>query len=644
MTTDSIKMVLPTRFNKAEIIMDKLRDFLKTWPGRILLILCLAPLALLGVESYFGGNVDPNQIAQVGEASVGLSEYQSAVNSRRTELLDQVDDASLINEDVLHEQVLKGLIDRTLLEQQAGKLGMTVSDDTINRLLLQEEIFKDAEGNFSNDQFSNFLRQRGMTKNQLFAEFRNQLSLDQLNASIVGTAIYPMRAVNQLIDLQLETRKVWLHRFNWQDYQQQVQISEADVEAYYNANKDELKSAAMVDLAYIQLIPANIEVKQVTEDELEQQYESYKQQLGVSDERMISQILLSGDDAKARANKVLAELNNGADFAALAEQYSDDPTGASGGAIGRFNPSVFGNDAAKVEDALEGLTVGEVSPVVNTSFGYQIFKVTEDNSDDVPTMESMREELTAKAKEYKRQTIYADKVTAINDLAADGFSIEDIAQQENVTLKRINDYRKENNTSVLAQPAVIKQAFDDFTIQDQAVTTGIEVGNGMVWAQPSNYRPTETLSLAAATPIITQTLRKQKASALALADAKKVAAAIDTVDDIAKQAVPFQALGEINRQTPLLSDKERGLAFSKQAPMNGVVAIASPTEVGASVLVGDHIETQGESQLSAAEKVQTAAIIRDNLGQDQLQDYLDYLRLVYNVEINEANMENAQVR
>ncbi|MGP4789068.1 SurA N-terminal domain-containing protein [Psychrobacter sp. 1Y11] len=624
--------------------MDKLRDFLKTWPGRILLILCLAPLALLGVESYFGGSVDPNQIAQVGEASVGLSEYQSAVNSRRAELLDQVDDASLINEDVLHEQVLKGLIDRTLLEQQAGKLGMTVSDDTINRLLLQEEIFKDAEGNFSNDQFSNFLRQRGMTKDQLFAEFRNQLSLDQLNASIVGTAIYPMRAVNQLIDLQLETRKVWLHRFNWQDYQQQVKVTQADVETYYNANKNKLKSDAMVDLAYIQLIPANIEVNQVTSEELEQQYESYKQQLGVVDERMISQILLSGDDAKARADKVLAELKQGADFSTLAKQYSDDPTGTSGGAIGRFNPSVFGNDAAKVEDALEGLEVGEVSPAVNTSFGYQIFKVTADNGDDVPTMESMREELTAKAKEYKRQTIYADKVTAINDLAADGFSIEDIAQQENVTLKRIKDYRKQNNTSVLAQPAVIKQAFDEFTIQDQAVTTGIEVGNGMVWAQPSNYRPTETLSLAAAKPIITQTLLKQKASALALADAKKTAAAIDTVDDIAKQNVTFQALGEITRQTPLLSDKERGLAFSKQAPMNGVVAIASTTEEGASVLVGDHIETQGESQLSAAEKSQTAAIIRDNLGQDQLQDYLDYLRLVYNVEINEANMANAQVR
>ena len=211
--------------------MDKLRDFLKSWPGRILLILCLPPLALLGVESYFGGGVDSNQIAQVGDKSVGLSEYQTAVNNRRTELLDQVDDASLLNEDVLHEQVLKGLIDRTLLEQQAGKLGMTVSDDTINRLLRQEEIFKDAEGNFSNEQFANFLRQRNMTKNQLFAEFRNQLSLDQLNASIVGTAVYPMQAVSQLIDLQLESRNIWLHRFKWQDYQEQVKLSKADIQA-----------------------------------------------------------------------------------------------------------------------------------------------------------------------------------------------------------------------------------------------------------------------------------------------------------------------------------------------------------------------------------------------------------------------------
>ena len=624
--------------------MDKLRDFLKSWPGRILLILCLSPLALLGVESYFGGGVDPNQIAQVGEASVGLSEYQTAVNNRRSEILEQVDDASLLNEDVLHEQVLKGLIDRTLLEQQAGKLGMTVSDDTINRLLREEEIFKDADGNFSNDQFANFLRQRGMTKNQLFAEFRNQLSLDQLNASIVGTAIYPMQAVSQLIDLQLESRNVWVHRFDWQDYADQVKLSKNDIQAYYDANKDTLKSAAMVNLAYIQLSPQTIKVDDVTTEELQQQYEAYKQSLAADDERRVSQILLTGDDAKARADKVKARLAKGESFAAVAKAESDDPSGETGGDIGRFNPSVFGGDADAVEKALEGLSVGDVTAPIKTSFGYQIFTVTEDNGKKIPSLESMRAELTAKAKEYKRQEVYADKVTSINDLAADGFSIEDIAQQENVTLKRIKDYRKENNKSVLSQPAVIKQAFDEFTIQDQAVTAGIEVGNGTVWVQPSNYRPTTTLSLSSATPRITQILRQQKATALALKEAKAVAAGIKTPADIAKQSVSLQSLGEINRQTTLLTDKERGLAFSKQAANDGVVALASETEAGATLLVGDRIKTEQQSPLSDMQRAQTASIIRDNLGQDQLQDYLDYLRMVYQVEINEANMANAQGR
>lgn len=608
------------------------------------MILCLSPLALLGVESYFGGGVDPNQIAQVGEASVGLSEYQTAVNNRRTETLEQIDDASLLNEDVLHEQVLKGLIDRTLLEQQAGKLGMTVSDDTINRLLRQEEVFQDADGKFSNDQFSNFLRQRGMTKDQLFTEFRNQLSLDQLNASIVGTAVYPMQAVSQLIDLQLESRNIWLHRFNWQDYQEQVKLSKNDIQAYYDANKDTLKSAAMVDLAYLQLSPQTVPVTDVTAKDLQQQYEAYKQQLAVVDERKISQILLTGKDAKARADKVKARLDKGEAFGKLAKTQSDDPSGETGGDIGRFNPSVFGNDAAAVEKALEGLSVGDVSAPVKTSFGYQIFTVTEDNGKKIPSLESMRDELTAKAKEYKRQEMYADKVTAINDLAADGFSIEDIAQQENVTLKRLKDYRKENNQSALSQPAVIKQAFDEFTIQDQAVTAGIEVGNGTVWVQPSNYRPTKTLALAAATPRITQTLRQQKATALALKDAKKLATGIKTTADIAKQPVSFQALGEINRQTTRLTEKERGLAFSQQAANNGVVAIASETEMGATLLVGDRIKTEQQSPLSDMQRAQTASIIRDNLGQDQLQDYLEYLRLVYKVEINETNMANAQGR
>src|SRR5699024_10614892 len=173
--------------------------------------------------------------------------------------------------------------------------------------------------------------------------------------------------------------------------------------------------------------PQAIEVNEVAQEDLQQQYEAYKQSLAVVDERKISQILLTGKDAKARADKIKARLATGESFAKVAKAESDDPSGETGGDIGRFNPAVFGNDAPAVEKALAGLSVGDVSAPVKTSFGYQIFTVTEDNGSKIPSLESMRAELTAKAKEYKRQEMYADKVTAINDLAADGFSIEDIA-------------------------------------------------------------------------------------------------------------------------------------------------------------------------------------------------------------------------
>ena len=624
--------------------MDKLRDFLKSWPGRILLMLCLAPLALLGIEGYLQGNTDPNQIAQVGEASISLNEYQSAVNARRTEILEELPDASLLNEEVLHDQVLRGLIDRKLLEQQAKKLGMTISDDTINRLLRQEEGFKDESGNFSNERFSNYLRQSGMSKDQLFAVFREQLSLDQLNASIVGTAIYPMQAVDKMIDLQLESRQVWLHRIDWKSFADQVSITPAAIKQYYDTHKDSLKSQAMVDLDYIELTPATVAVPKVTEEDIQQQYTAYKQSVAAMDERELAQILVTGADAKQKAADIKAQLDKGAKFAALAKQYSEDPTGQQGGSIGRFNPSVFGKDASAVEQALDGLKVGEVSAPVKTSFGYQIFTVTKDDGAKVPSIDSMREELTAKAAAYKRETAYADKVAAINDLAADGFSMQDIAQQEGLKVATLKNYTKDNNTTKLSQPAVVNKAFDDFTIHDQAVTTGIEIANGTVWVQPNNYRPIQTLTLAQATDSIRQTLLQQQATKLAVQQAEAIAKTIKTPGDIAKQSVAFEALGPVTRQAPQFTDKERGVAFSKDAPKGGVVTMVTQTDTGATIIVADHMEIQTESPLTELQKAGTAATIRDILGQDQLQDYLEYLRLIYDVKINDKNLASARGR
>jgi len=78
------------------------------------------------------------------------------------------------------------------------------------------------------------------------------------------------------------------------------------------------------------------------------------------------------EEARRLAERVRREaLRPGADFAALARRYSDAPDAASGGDVGVFDRGMM---IKSFEDAAFALKVGEISPVVETRFGFHIIK------------------------------------------------------------------------------------------------------------------------------------------------------------------------------------------------------------------------------------------------------------------------------
>ena len=87
-----------------------------------------------------------------------------------------------------------------------------------------------------------------------------------------------------------------------------------------------------------------------------------------------SQATRTKEEAAALAADVLQQAKaEGADFAALARQYSDDPGGKNGGDLGTFKHGVM---AAAFEQAAFALKVGEISEVIETPFGYHIIMRT----------------------------------------------------------------------------------------------------------------------------------------------------------------------------------------------------------------------------------------------------------------------------
>lgn len=80
------------------------------------------------------------------------------------------------------------------------------------------------------------------------------------------------------------------------------------------------------------------------------------------------------EDARARAKECLLKLREGLDFVKMVEAYSDEPGAVErGGSLGVFRRDVMVKDFA---DAAFSLDVGEVSEIVETSFGFHIIERT----------------------------------------------------------------------------------------------------------------------------------------------------------------------------------------------------------------------------------------------------------------------------
>lgn len=115
--------------------------------------------------------------------------------------------------------------------------------------------------------------------------------------------------------------------------------------------------------AFDKNIQAELEKDQARLDEL---YKTYPIQIGAS------HILITEE---AKANEILKKIKDGGDFAALAKENSIDTGSAkNGGDLGLFPRGVM---VQEFEEVAFNLKVGEVSPVVQSKFGYHIIKLNE---------------------------------------------------------------------------------------------------------------------------------------------------------------------------------------------------------------------------------------------------------------------------
>ncbi|RTQ94455.1 peptidylprolyl isomerase [Lysinibacillus telephonicus] len=121
---------------------------------------------------------------------------------------------------------------------------------------------------------------------------------------------------------------------------------------------------------------------EVTDEEIKNYYEQGKYELNAR------HILVADEET---ANEVVEKLNNGGDFAKLAEEYSQDGSASNGGELGWFT---VGSMVPEFNDAAYALEVNEISEPVKSQFGYHIIQVTDKREvKDYGTLEEKKDEI-----------------------------------------------------------------------------------------------------------------------------------------------------------------------------------------------------------------------------------------------------------
>lgn len=170
------------------------------------------------------------------------------------------------------------------------------------------------------------------------------------------------------------------------------------------SDEDDLRDALSFSLLYDEALYEGVEI---SDEEVEEAYERMKEEIEAR------HILLADEET---AEEVKEKIDDGEDFAELAEEYSIDPGSAeNGGDLDYFTALDMERE---FEDAAYEMDVDEISDPVQTSNGFHIIQVTDRREvEDLGSFEEMEEEIQEKLK--RSQVSDEDAQEKINSLLED---------------------------------------------------------------------------------------------------------------------------------------------------------------------------------------------------------------------------------
>lgn len=512
-------------------MLQNIRDNSQGWIAKTIIGIIVALMAFTGIEAIFQASTNNKQdVAKVNGEEITQPELSQAVDMQRRQLMQQLGkdfDASLLDEKLLRDAALKGLIDRKLLLQGAADSKFGFSEAALDQVILQTPEFQ-VDGKFNAERFDQVIRQLGYSRMQFRQMLTQEMLIGQVRAGIAGSGFVTDAEVLAFARLEKQTRD--FATVNIKANPGAVKLTDDEVKAYYDQHAKEFMTPDQVVIDYLELKKSSF-FDQVTvkDDELQAAYQ--KETANLAEQRRAAHILIEVNDkvtdaqAKAKIEEIQARLAKGEKFEALAKEFSQDPGSANtGGDLGFAGPGVYDPD---FETALYALNKDQVSAPVRTTFGWHLIKLLGVEAPQVPSFASLKDKLTRELKTQQVEQRFVDASKQLEDAAFEASDLAQPASDLKLTVHTSAPFGREGGEGVAANRAVVAAAFSPEVLDEGANSSAIELDPEtiIVLRAKEHLKPAQ-LPLESVSAAIRAQMTKERASAAAKAHADELIASL----------------------------------------------------------------------------------------------------------------------
>jgi peptidyl-prolyl cis-trans isomerase D len=318
------------------------------------------------------------------------------------------------------DDVLGQLVDQRLVDREAARLQLEVSDEVLRRAIVQNPNFRGPNGVFDRTAFNAMLAANHLTEDQYVAELRREIPRAHLLSAATFGAAAPVAMVDRLYRYRDEQRIADIVRLPAAGAADIGQPSAAELEAFYEAHKDTFRAPEYRALTIASLSPSALaQTIHVSEEKLKDEYTERQGDFVLPERRRIEQIL-APSEAKAKA--AAAAVAAGKDWKDVAKTIAgQNPETIDLGLLKRTElPS-------ELADAAFALPLDKPSAPIESPLGWHVFRIVKIEPPATQTFAEARAKLAAKvAHDAAVDRIYkiADQV---DDALAGGASLEEAA-------------------------------------------------------------------------------------------------------------------------------------------------------------------------------------------------------------------------